>query len=86
MGRLTSQVDVNGWNGLVSYTRTATYNTKGQLVSDDVSVLRNDDWYRTLSTYSYGTGVDYALGVASECSQFTEFGDNAGANHRLSLR
>jgi trimeric autotransporter adhesin len=34
------------------------------LVSDDVSARRNDDVYRTLSSYSYGTGADYALGAA----------------------
>mgnify|MGYP001488430266 CR=1 FL=1 len=66
MGRQISEVNINGWNGFVSYTRTATYNAKGQLVSDDVSVWRNDDVYRTLSTYSYGTGANYALGQVTQ--------------------
>lgn len=66
LGRLTAQTDINGYNGLVQHTRSAGYNSKGQLISDDVSVWRNDDIYRTLSSYSYGTGADYALGAVTQ--------------------
>lgn len=44
----------------------ASYNAKGQLVSDDVSAWRNDDVYRTLSTYAYGSGANYALGAVTQ--------------------
>ena len=65
MGRLTSQTD---WASasVVAYSRTATYNAKNQVVSDDVSAWQGGALYRSLSTYSYGSGASYALGAATQ--------------------
>ena len=62
MGRLTSQTD---WASasVVAYSRTASYNAKNQVVSDDVSAWQGGALYRSLSTYSYGSGASYALGA-----------------------
>jgi trimeric autotransporter adhesin len=71
LGRLVSQVDTNNYNGQVSYTRSASYNAKNQLISDDVSLWQNDDINRTLSTYTYGAGADYALGAVTQIDALT---------------
>jgi hypothetical protein len=65
MGRLTSQTD---WASasVVAYSRTVTYNAKSQVVQDDVSAWQGGALYRSLSDYSYGTGVNYALGAVTE--------------------
>ena len=41
--RLVSQIIIMAITACYGHTRTASYNAKNQLVSDDVSVWRNDD-------------------------------------------
>ncbi|MFC4291333.1 putative toxin, partial [Sphingorhabdus arenilitoris] len=79
MGRQTSQTDYEADGVTVAYSRTASYNGKSQLTSDDVSNRRlssptstSYDTFRSLTTYDYdGTAnnaASYALGSATSVS------------------
>ena len=47
------------------FSRSATFNTKSQLVADDSTTRKSDGTsYRAVSSYEYGSGADYALGSA----------------------
>jgi YD repeat-containing protein len=70
MGRLTSQKDYEADGNTVAYDRALTYNAKSQLVSEIAITKRGTDLYKSISTYDYGTGTNYALGsVLSVVSQ-----------------
>ncbi len=72
LGRQISQQD-QGWatgsyfTGTL-YSRTISYNAKNQVISDDASTVKSQygnnsyDTFRTVTTYSYGSGSSYALG------------------------
>jgi YD repeat-containing protein len=60
MGRQTSQSDYQ--YGVSVYSRTAVFNSKGQLTSDFTSSTKGSDTYTSSTTYDYGYGANYALG------------------------
>ncbi|WP_135212625.1 HNH endonuclease [Vitreimonas flagellata] len=64
MGRLTSQTDYDQNGTTVLYSRVATYNAKSQITTDTTNTKRGNVVYKGVSTYDYGTGLNYALGAA----------------------
>jgi trimeric autotransporter adhesin len=60
-GRQTQQKDYAS-NGSVSYQKDTLYNAKGQLESDATITKQGSDTLRANTTYTYGTGNNYALG------------------------
>ena len=64
MGRQLTQIDY-GSNGTTAvFSRTITYNTRGQIYTDYTSTLRWDGKTATASTTNnYGSGTAYALGA-----------------------
>lgn len=64
MGRQLTQIDY-GSNGITAvFSRTITYNTRGQIYTDYTNTLRWDSKTATASTTNnYGSGTTYALGA-----------------------
>jgi LysM repeat protein len=78
MGRQTAQSDYAG--GIVVYSRTASYSSKGQLISDYTSTKKGSDTFTSSTSYDYGYGVNYALGqVVSSYSTNYKNGNNGQA-------
>ena len=66
MGRVTLQRDYDANGTTIVYSRSVTYNEKGQTTQDVVLNKRGvDTYYETTNTYDYGTisGGTYALGA-----------------------
>lgn len=90
LGRLTLQQDYAGYIGTgfsgPSYSRSIAYNAKGQVTSDDVSTAKGRygnytawDIFRSVTTYTYGTGSSYALGsVVSQTAVNTKLASGGG--------
>lgn len=70
MGRQTLQQDYQTNGTTVVFSRSASYNEKGQLASDYTSNLKTDNkTYTSSTTYNYGAGSGYMLGaVVSQSS------------------
>ncbi len=70
MGRVTLQRDYDVNGTAILFSRSMTYNAKGQLTFDTSSTLRSGVTYRADSTYDYGiigadaAATNYALGAA----------------------
>lgn len=62
-GRQTLQQDYNTSGTQVVFSRSATFNNKGQVTYDSVVTRKTDGkLYTTNTTYNYGFGTGYALG------------------------
>ncbi|NJM51843.1 MAG: RHS repeat protein, partial [Sphingomonadales bacterium] len=82
MGRQISQNDYEADGRKVAYDRTASYNAKSQLISDDVSTKRGNDTFRSVTSYDYDGTADnasqYALGQATSVSSVNYKNQNDG--------
>jgi YD repeat-containing protein len=82
MNRVTRQTDYQGSS--VYYDRLLTYNSKGQIQTEDASTrkvsLTTNDVYRDVITYNYGSGSSYALGsYVSYTTKSYKNGSDSGA-------
>ncbi len=72
LGHLSLQQDCGGVaslsSGTVTYSRTLGYNAKNQITSDETNTKKNQysntlvDTFKSITSYTYGTGATYALG------------------------
>ncbi len=86
LGRQTGQTDYQANGTTVVFSRSATFNTKSQLVADDSTTRKSDGTsYRAVSSYDYGSGANYALGSALTIStiNYKNNNDAAAANYLL---
>ncbi|MEJ0027174.1 MAG: LysM peptidoglycan-binding domain-containing protein [Rhizomicrobium sp.] len=59
MGRVTDQKEYNAAGTSVVYERTAVYNTRSQVTSDQVTSVRSDGTWVTSTAYSYIADSDF---------------------------
>jgi len=62
-GRQTRQIDYEANGVTVAFDSTKSYNNASQIVGDTSITRRDNDTFRTVTNYTYGTGEDYALGT-----------------------
>ncbi len=64
LGRQLSQTDYGANGTTIIFSRSASYNDKSQLISDNTSNLKTDGkTYTTTTSYTYGSGTTYMLGA-----------------------
>jgi hypothetical protein len=73
LGRMVLQEDYGGALAIagVSYSRLVVYNAKNQITSDDATTKKAQygnnlvDSWRSVTSYDYGSGATYALGITA---------------------
>lgn len=80
MGRMTLQQDYEYDGTTVAYDRAIIYNAKNQIQTETTIVKRVGTLYKSVNTYDYGTGANYALGsVVSLTSKNYQNNNDAAA-------